>query len=105
MDWLESLTLGVVQGLTEFLPISSDGHLTIAQHAFEAVTGRRTSAADKIFFDVMLHVGTLTAILLHYRAHALAGARGLLGSDGVPPPTAGGPSSGPACWPPWRPCR
>jgi undecaprenyl-diphosphatase len=86
MDWFESLVLGVVQGLTEFLPISSDGHLTLVQHAFEAVTGRTTSAADKLFFDVMLHLGTLTAILLSYRRDAIAGARGLLGSDEVAPP-------------------
>lgn len=86
MDWLESLTLGVVQGLTEFLPISSDGHLAITQHAFESASGRTTSAADKIFFDVMLHVGTLMAILLHYRKEAIAGARGVLGSDEVSSP-------------------
>ena len=37
MEWLESLVLGVVQGLTEFLPVSSDGHLTITQQALRAV--------------------------------------------------------------------
>ena len=78
MDWIESLVLGVVQGLTEFLPISSDGHLTITQLGFEHFTGKKTSAADKIFFDVMLHVGTLMAILLSYRNQIFAGARGLL---------------------------
>ena len=36
MDWIESLALGVVQGLTEFLPISSDGHLNITQSASTA---------------------------------------------------------------------
>jgi undecaprenyl-diphosphatase len=78
MDWIESLVLGVVQGLTEFLPISSDGHLTITQHGFEHFTGKKTSAADKIFFDVMLHCGTLMAILLSYRNQIFAGAKGLL---------------------------
>ena len=78
MDWIESLVLGVVQGLTEFLPISSDGHLTITQLGFEHFTGKKTSAADKIFFDVMLHVGTLMAILLSYRNQIGAGAKGLL---------------------------
>jgi undecaprenyl-diphosphatase len=81
MDWIESLTLGVVQGLTEFLPISSDGHLTITQLGFERFTGKTTSAADKIFFDVMLHVGTLMAIVVHYRQQAIAGAKGLLDPD------------------------
>ncbi len=78
MDWIESLVLGAVQGLTEFLPISSDGHLTITQLGFEHFTGKKTSAADKIFFDVMLHVGTLMAILLSYRNQISAGARGMI---------------------------
>lgn len=78
MDWIESLVLGVVQGLTEFLPISSDGHLNLTQHAFAAATGRPKSEADKIFFDVMLHVGTLLAIVAHYRDVAREGARDLL---------------------------
>ena len=87
MDWIESLALGVVQGITEFLPISSDGHLNITQMGFEHLTGRGTSAADKIFFDVMLHVGTLLAIVAHYRQQALAGAAGLLkDAPDLPPP-------------------
>src|SRR4051812_29348334 len=84
MDWIESLVLGVVQGLTEFLPISSDGHLNVTQHAFAAWTGRSHSEADKIFFDVMLHVGTLLAIVAHYRAVAIEGARALLESEPRP---------------------
>ena len=40
MDWIESLALGLVQGLTEFLPISSDGHLNITQRGFNALTGK-----------------------------------------------------------------
>ena len=87
MDWIESLALGVVQGLTEFLPISSDGHLNITQHAFNALRGRSKSVEEEIFFDVMLHVGTLLAIILHYRKQAIAGARGLLvDSADLPPP-------------------
>ena len=86
MDWIESLVLGLVQGLTEFLPISSDGHLAMTQHAFEFLTGRTSSSAAKIFFDVMLHVGTTLAIILHYRQQAIAGARGLLGSPAVAEP-------------------
>ncbi len=78
MDWIESIVLGVVQGLTEFLPISSDGHLTITQLGFEHFTGKKSSAADKIFFDVMLHVGTLMAIILSYRNQVISGAKGLL---------------------------
>jgi undecaprenyl-diphosphatase len=85
MEWFESLILGAVQGLTEFLPISSDGHLAITQQAFAKLTGRERSDAEDFFFDVMLHLGTLTAIVLYYRAVVKTGAKGLLGSDQVPP--------------------
>jgi undecaprenyl-diphosphatase len=85
MEWLESLILGAVQGLTEFLPISSDGHLAIVQQAFARWTGRERSESEDFFFDVMLHLGTLMAIVLYYRAVVKTGAKGLLGSDQVPP--------------------
>jgi undecaprenyl-diphosphatase len=85
MEWLESLILGAVQGVTEFLPISSDGHLSIVQGAFARLTGHGRSAKEDLFFDVMLHLGTLAAIVLYFRAVAKTGARGLLGSTEVPP--------------------
>ncbi len=85
MEWLESLILGAVQGLTEFLPVSSDGHLNITQEAFARWKGVERSGAKDLFFDVMLHLGTLAAIVIYYRAVAKTGARGLLGSTEVPP--------------------
>ena len=78
MDWIEYLTLGVIQGITEFLPISSDGHLTIAQQAFAASRGSSRTGAENLFIDIMLHIGTLCAILLHYRGVIAAGLRGLI---------------------------
>lgn len=84
MTWLEALVLGGVQGLTEFLPISSDGHLTIVQKAFAWAAGQDRPAAETLFFFVMLHLGTLTAILVHYRRALVQGARGLLGETSVP---------------------
>ena len=57
MEWLESLILGVVQGITEFLPVSSDGHLVITQQAFAWLTGQSQSGEENLFFDIMLHVG------------------------------------------------
>jgi undecaprenyl-diphosphatase len=84
-EWLEAMVLGIVQGLTEFLPVSSDGHLAITQQAFAWLTGRRHSGAENLFFDVMLHLGTLAAIVLYFRAVVWTGARGLLGSSTVPP--------------------
>jgi undecaprenyl-diphosphatase len=78
MEWLESLILGAVQGVTEFLPVSSDGHLSITQQAFAWLTGNGRSGKENLFFDIMLHVGTLAAILFHYRAVIVEGARGFL---------------------------
>jgi undecaprenyl-diphosphatase len=85
MEWFESLVLGGVQGLTEFLPVSSDGHLTVVQKLFAWLTGRGRSGAENLFFDVMLHLGTLTAILVYYAAVIRKGAKGLLGSVEVAP--------------------
>ncbi len=51
---------GVIQGLTEFLPVSSDGHLTLFQHFFGL------SGDNSLFFTVMLHVGTLAAVFIAF---------------------------------------
>jgi undecaprenyl-diphosphatase len=86
MNWIESLLLGVVQGLTEFLPISSDGHLGLVQLLFDRISGRPKPQADGLFFIVILHLGTLAAILVHYRRQAHSGVRGLMGATDVPEP-------------------
>lgn len=85
IEWIEALVLGLVQGLTEFLPVSSDGHLLITQNLFALLKGFTRPGAENLFFDVMLHLGTVTAILIHYRAVLKTGAKGLLGSTEVPP--------------------
>jgi len=84
-EWLEALVLGAVQGVTEFLPVSSDGHLVITQGAIAWLTGEKKSGAENLFFDVMLHLGTLLAVVIYFRAVVKTGARGLLGSEDVPP--------------------
>lgn len=60
MNLFTSLLLGVIQGLAEFLPISSSGHLALAQH----LLGVNTEVPA--FFDVLLHLGTLLAVLVAY---------------------------------------
>ncbi len=84
MEWLESLVLGVVQGITEFLPVSSDGHLLLTQNLFSWATGVTKTGKENLFFDVILHLGTTAAILVHYRGVIAQGLRGLLGTDLVP---------------------
>jgi undecaprenyl-diphosphatase len=64
MDTLiQALVMGIVQGLTEFLPISSSGHLIIVPFLFGWTDPFITSLA----FSVMLHVGTLLALLVYFR--------------------------------------
>ena len=78
MEWLESLILGVVQGITEFLPVSSDGHLLVTQQFFAWLTGNQRSGQENIFFDVMLHLGTVAAIIVYYRRPIAEGIRGFV---------------------------
>lgn len=60
MSFFESVILGLVQGLTEFLPVSSSGHLVI----FESLLGIKTG---DILFEVLVHFGTLIAVLIYFR--------------------------------------
>lgn len=84
MEWLKALVLGVVQGVTEFLPVSSDGHLLLTQNLFDWLMGTHSSGKENLFFDVILHLGTTAAILVYYRRSIAAGARGLMGAEDVP---------------------
>jgi undecaprenyl-diphosphatase len=58
---LESILLGVIQGLTEFLPVSSSGHLVIAQALLPGFT------PPGVLFDLWLHLGTLGAVIIYFR--------------------------------------
>jgi undecaprenyl-diphosphatase len=59
MTIVDAIIQGVVQGLTEFLPVSSSGHLSITQHILGMTE-------DNLFFSVMLHIGTLVAVCAFY---------------------------------------
>jgi len=60
MEWLQALILGLIQGLTEFIPISSSGHLVIAQTFM-------SGASDHLFLE-FINIGTLLALLVFFRA-------------------------------------
>ena len=62
MSLLNALILGIIQGVTEFLPISSSGHLSIAQNLF----GLEIEGSGDMFFEVLLHLGTLAAVFVVY---------------------------------------
>ncbi len=63
MTYLSAVILGLVQGVAEFLPISSSGHLAIFQTFFQLSDIEH----DHMFFDVLLHLGTLIAVFFAYR--------------------------------------
>lgn len=60
MDLIKSIIMGIVQGVAEFLPISSSGHLAIMKHILHI------NADTGLLFDVMLHLGTLVAIFIAF---------------------------------------
>lgn len=77
MSELEALLLGVVQGLTEFLPISSSGHLIIVPWLQEYTFLIEDEQFNKTF-DVALHAGTLVAAIAYFRREVVALTRGFL---------------------------
>lgn len=58
MNYFQAIVLGIIQGVTEFLPISSDGHLSIAQQFF--------GLTEVLSFDVFLHLATLVAVIIFF---------------------------------------
>ena len=60
MSWLESAVLGILQGLTEFLPVSSSGHLVLGEHLLKM-------KFNDISFDVFLHFGTFLSVVMVFR--------------------------------------
>ena len=74
MDSLSSIILGIVQGLTEFLPISSSGHLVL----FQKMLGFHE---PELLLDTSLHIGTLVAVLIYFRSDVAAMVGELRGHD------------------------
>jgi undecaprenyl-diphosphatase len=71
MITLNIMFLGLIQGITEFLPVSSSGHLALFQQFID-------TRQDNVFLDVILHVATLGAVLVFFSKDILALCRGLL---------------------------
>lgn len=70
MQIIENIILGLIQGLTEFIPISSSGHLVVAQNFF-------SGASDHLFLE-FINIGTLLALLIYFRVRILAAAKDVL---------------------------
>ncbi len=75
MSLIGAILLGIVQGIAEFLPISSSGHLAVLQNLF----GVNDVAESHLLFDVMLHLGTLISVIIAYRRDILEILRSLVG--------------------------
>ena len=69
MDLIQSILMGIVQGLSEFLPISSSAHLVFTSNFYKVFKGIEIvqESNQEVFLDIMLHLGTLIAVLIFFR--------------------------------------
>ncbi|MEN6559195.1 MAG: undecaprenyl-diphosphate phosphatase [Acidobacteriota bacterium] len=74
MDYLYSLLAGVIQGLTEFLPVSSSGHLVLIHDIL------KFDFFDNVLFDVAMHLATLVALVVYFRRDIVRLVRGFFAS-------------------------
>jgi len=73
MSYLEAMALAIIQGLTEFLPVSSSGHLVLAQHWFGQFN------ETNLLYDIMLHLATVMAIIVYFRQDLTTLVLGIFG--------------------------
>ncbi len=69
MNILQAIIMGLIQGLTEFLPVSSSGHLVLTSSLYKYFANHEflLNSSEEVFFDMVLHVGTLLAVLLFFK--------------------------------------
>ncbi len=69
MDFIQAILMGIVQGLSEFLPVSSSAHLVFTSNFYKVFKNIPIVAQtnEEVFFDIMLHLGTLIAVLIFFR--------------------------------------
>lgn len=69
MNLIQAILMGIVQGLSEFLPISSSAHLVFTSNFYKVFKGIEIAeqSSQEVFFDIMLHLGTLIAVLIFFR--------------------------------------
>lgn len=69
MHFIQAILMGIVQGLSEFLPISSSAHLVFTSNFYKVYKGIEIvqTSNEEVFFDIMVHLGTLIAVLIFFR--------------------------------------
>ena len=69
MNFIQAILMGIVQGLSEFLPISSSAHLVFTSNFYKVAKGIEIiqHSNEEVFFDIMVHFGTLVAVLIFFR--------------------------------------
>ncbi|WP_438962662.1 undecaprenyl-diphosphate phosphatase [Nonlabens sp.] len=77
MEWLDALILGVIQGLTEFLPVSSSGHLELGK----VILGDNSVPEESLLFTVVLHFATALSTIIVFRKDILSILKGLVSRD------------------------
>lgn len=82
MNFVQAILMGIVQGLSEFLPISSSAHLVFTSNFYKVIKGIEIvqESNEEIFFDIMLHLGTLIAVLIFFRKEIIEIIKALLNS-------------------------
>ena len=78
LTYIKAIIMGILQGLTEFLPVSSSGHLVMIQHFWKF----NPESPELILFDLAVHVGTVASILFYYRRSFVKFSGGLISDVG-----------------------